>query len=195
MGLSNTSKNRELSAQGLTSSAGLELIKVEKLTHCLNTIAKIDKPFDTFETCMYELKNILGASNCYIYVLEDSMFHRITLKMPPTKNRFLTKVAFEGVTYNVITNNFDGQMKPAFTTIEQAQYGFRTNDKMVFPITNHMQHTLLLFECERTLDIESTIKSRNDDLGKEHSLDSGSNEVMSNMDKSRSIISQFTNPS
>lgn len=131
-----SSRGRDVSTPGTHSMAGLELIKVEKLTHTLNMLAKIDRIFETFETCMNETRNMINSSSCNVYILDDSLYHKLTQKMTPHKQRFFTKISFEGISYNVMTNNFTGQMKPSFTTIEQAKYGFRTNEKMVFPINN-----------------------------------------------------------
>jgi hypothetical protein len=71
--------------------------------------------------------------------------------MNANKTRFLTKVMIDSVNFHVITNN-NGSTQPSFKNIEEVKYGYRGNEVMVLPITNHSHDIIMIVECRIVLD-------------------------------------------
>lgn len=95
--------------------------------------------------------------------------------MDATKARFLTKTTIDSDNFHVITNNTTIRSHPSFKTIEEVKYGYRGNEVMILPITNHSNDITMIVECRVILEADGSLNKGNRSR-KDRSLDSNSDD-------------------
>jgi hypothetical protein len=94
--------------------------------------------------------------------------------MDASKARFLTKTAIDSDNFHVITNNTSVRTHPSFKTIEEVKYGYRGNEVMILPITNHSNDITMIVECRVILEADALNKDNRS--RKNRSMDSNSDD-------------------
>lgn len=86
-------------------------------------MAKINNLLETFISVgeFYERENRDHAHTWVIYLIEKSLYHKVTQKMDVAKARFLAKANIDSVSYHVITNS-TRTVVPVFKNLEQLEY-------------------------------------------------------------------------
>ncbi|CAI2384649.1 unnamed protein product [Moneuplotes crassus] len=132
-----------------------ELVRVEKLSTALSSMSKVDNLMDTFIHCVDEMKRIMNRElQINIYLLDESLYHKIVENIEISKMRFLSRGAIDAMNYHVFTNNSSARIKPTFEDIESIKYGSRSNDVMVIPIGSSYSDIMMIVECKLSIEAE-----------------------------------------
>ena len=108
---------------------------------------------------------------CNIYLIDESLIHRLSDKMDANRARYFIKSSIDSVMYHALTDNIDQQNKPSFSTLEQTRYGIRNNKFMVFPIINSKGEISIIFEIKKMVE-QHQERLKKEELKHDHSIDS-----------------------
>ncbi|CAI2384736.1 unnamed protein product [Moneuplotes crassus] len=184
IGVSPSGRGRgETSSYGFSGSQ--ELVRIERLTSALSSLFKFDSLLDTFIHCVDEMKRIMNRElKINIYLLDESLYHKIIFNMDVSKSRFLSKGSIDSVSYHVFTNNNTGRVSPSFKNIESIKFGSRSNDVMILPVGNSYSDIMMIAECKISVEVEKSpsrmVESKPDNSSYTSEVDEFSNNGGSN---------------